>query len=60
MSWVQSRGARPESMDITIARREAAIARFGTNAPPSPDELREQRDGSNNNWVPSRVRHSDH
>lgn len=56
MSWVQSRRARPETADFTIARREAAMARFGTNAPPSLDELREQRDQSNNNWVPSRER----
>ncbi len=56
MSWVQSRRARPEPMDFTIARREAALARFGTNAPPSLDELREQRQTSTNNWVPSRSR----
>jgi len=56
MAWVASRKARPEALDFTIARREAAMARFGTNAPPSLEELREERDGSVNNWVPSRVR----
>lgn len=58
MSWAKSRGARPEPVDFTMARRESAIARFGTNAPPSLDDLREQRDSSNNNWVPSRERRS--
>ena len=56
LAWVRSRKARPEPLDFTIARREAAIAKFGTNAPPSLEELREEREGSVNNWVPSRVR----
>ncbi len=56
MSWVRSRRARPEPADFTIARREAALARFGTNAPPSLEELRDQREHSSNNWVPARGR----
>jgi hypothetical protein len=56
MAWVASRKARPEPLDFTLARREAAMARFGTNAPPSLADLREQRDSSVNNWVPSRTR----
>jgi hypothetical protein len=56
MAWVASRKARPEPLDFTIARREAAIARFGTNAPPTLQDLREEREGSVNNWVPSRAR----
>jgi hypothetical protein len=56
MAWVASRRARPEPFDFTIARREAAIAKFGTNAPPSLEDLREERATSVNNWVPSRVR----
>ncbi len=32
MSWVRSRRARPENLDFSLTRREAAIARFGTNA----------------------------
>jgi len=56
MSWVQSRRARPEPVDFTLSRREAAMARFGTNAPPSLEELREQRETGGNNWVPSPTR----
>ena len=56
MAWVASRKARPEPLDFTLARREAAIAKFGTNAPPSLQDLREEREGSVNNWVPSRSR----
>ena len=56
MAWVASRKARPEPLDFTIARREAAMAKFGTNAPPTLQDLREEREGSVNNWVPSRVR----
>jgi len=56
MSWVQNRRARPAQVDFTIRRREAAMARFGTNAPPTLEELREQRETGGNNWVPSRVR----
>jgi len=56
MAWVASRKARPEALDFAITRREAAIAKFGTNAPPSLEELREEREGSVNNWVPSRTR----
>jgi hypothetical protein len=56
MSWVVSRHARPDHVEFNLARREAAIKRFGTNAPPTLDEVREQREGSTNNWVPSRVR----
>jgi hypothetical protein len=56
MAWVRSRRARPDPFDFTIARREAAMARFGTNAPPSLEELRVQRETSVNNWVPSRTR----
>ena len=56
MAWVASRKARPEPLDFTIARREAALAKFGTNAPPTLEDLREEREGSVNNLVPSRVR----
>jgi len=56
MSWVRSRGARPEELDFTVARREAALAKFGTNEPPSLEELRVQRETSTNNWVPARGR----
>ncbi|HVJ66930.1 MAG TPA: hypothetical protein VM510_03040 [Caulifigura sp.] len=58
MSWVRSRGARPEPVDFTIVRREAAMARFGTNEPPSLEELREQRQTSSNNWIPAPGRRS--
>jgi hypothetical protein len=56
MSWVLSRHSRPEPVDFRLTRREAAIARFGTNRPPTLDELREQRETSTNNWVPSQTR----
>lgn len=58
MSWVRGRRARPEELDFTVARREAAMAKFGTNEPPSLEELRVERETSTNNWVPARGRRS--
>ncbi|MBX3444090.1 MAG: hypothetical protein KF774_16925 [Planctomyces sp.] len=55
MLWVFSRKARPEPLDYAISRRPVSFRRFGTNAPPSVDQIRDLKSGTTNNWVPSRT-----
>jgi hypothetical protein len=49
--WVFSREARPQ-YDYTPKPRSARHREFGTNHPPTVDEIREMKDGLRN-WVPS-------
>ncbi|MEW4528879.1 hypothetical protein [Maioricimonas sp. JC845] len=55
MSWVFSRNARPAHVDYRPVIRKPRWQQFGTNAPPSPDEIRELKD-TDRNWVPSNTR----
>jgi hypothetical protein len=52
MSWVMSRKARPERVDYTLSQRPVSFRRFGTKTPPSVDQIRDLKSGTNN-WVPS-------
>lgn len=60
MSWVLSRKARPERVDYQASRKPVSFRRFGTNTPPSVDQIRDLKSGTTNNWVPSRTRPSSH
>lgn len=51
--WVTSKEARPAMDYVPKTTREKAI-RYGTNAPPSADEVRDLKEGLNN-WVPGRT-----
>jgi hypothetical protein len=55
MSWVLSRKARPDRVDYLMARKPVSFRRFGTNTPPSVDQIRDLKSGTTNNWVPSRT-----
>ena len=55
MSWVFSRNARPAQVNYRPAIRKPRWQQFGTNAPPSLDEIRDLKD-SERNWVPSNTR----
>jgi hypothetical protein len=55
MSWVLSRKARPDRIDYQMSRRPVSFRRFGTNTPPSVDQIRDLKSGTTNNWVPSRT-----
>lgn len=50
--WVGSKQARPAMDYMPKTAREKSI-RYGTNQPPSVDELRDLKDGPNT-WVPGR------
>lgn len=52
MSWVFSRKARPERVDYQLSRKPVSFRRFGTKTPPSVDQIRDIKAGTNN-WVPS-------
>lgn len=50
--WVKSRRSRPAPLAYEPELRAAASKRFGTNAPPTIDQVRDLKDGLNT-WVPS-------
>jgi hypothetical protein len=55
MSWVFSRKARPERVDYRLSRKPVSFRRFGTNQPPSVEQVRDLKCGTTNNWAPSRT-----
>lgn len=55
-NWVRGRHMRPAHMDYVPSVREGSRRKhFGTNTPPSVDDVRELKEGGNT-WVPSKAR----